>query len=70
MIEVKSFPVFYPPDGMYYIFSRDFGHFWRQRGSESDGGIVDCEPLSPPREGREMDNRIVSLSLLFSNLPL
>ncbi|EJC98381.1 uncharacterized protein FOMMEDRAFT_143194 [Fomitiporia mediterranea MF3/22] len=58
MPEVKSFPIFYPPDGLYYIFSKDYGHFWRQRGTDWEGAIIDCEPLGQVREGNTMDNRI------------
>lgn len=64
MVELKSFPVFYPPDGLYYIFSKDFGHFWRQRGSEPDGGLIDCGMLGPVKEGETPDNRMVS-SIFF-----
>ena len=68
MLEIKSFPVFYPPDGLYYIFSKDYGHFWRQRGSESEGGILDCEPLGQAKAESNMDNRIVSLSTMIITL--
>lgn len=59
MVDIKSLPMFYPPDGLYYIFSRDFGHFWRQRSGISDGGILDCEPLESKREEPSMHHRIV-----------
>ena len=61
MQEIKSFPIFYPPDGLYYIFSKEYGQFWRQRGAV-DGGMIDCIPLGHVKEGVSLDNRIVSRS--------
>ena len=64
MIDIKAFPIFYPPDGLYYIFSKEYGQFWRQRGSDMDGGLVDCEPLGQEKEGIRPDNRIVCYFIL------
>ena len=63
MQEIKSFPIFYPPDGLYYIFSKEYGQFWRQRGAV-DGGMIDCIPLGHAKEGVSLDNRIVSQLLI------
>ena len=60
MVDIKYYPAFYPPDGIYYIFSKDFGHFWRQRGGTSEGGVVDCEPLESGRDSIDMNHRTVS----------
>ncbi|PAV16866.1 hypothetical protein PNOK_0693000 [Pyrrhoderma noxium] len=64
MVDIKSLPMFYPPDGLYYIFSRDFGHFWRQRSGISDGGILDCEPLESKREELSMHHRIWKMTTM------
>lgn len=62
MPALKSFPVFYPPDGLYYIFSRDLGGFWRQRISSlnTDGGLIDCIPLTALNEDPTISDRVVS----------
>ncbi|KAL5482340.1 hypothetical protein ACEPAI_8934 [Sanghuangporus weigelae] len=58
MLEMKSFPIFYPPDGLYYVFSKEYGQFWRQREGGLDGGSIDCEPLGQAKGGITLDNRI------------
>lgn len=62
MVGLKAFPIIYPPDGLYYIYSKDFGHFWKLRGREEEGGQIDCDVLSQDKGPNSMDHRIVSIS--------
>ncbi|KAI5121338.1 hypothetical protein M0805_000646 [Coniferiporia weirii] len=62
MADLRSYPIFYPPDGLYYVYSKDYGHFWRQRGVQADGGLIDCEVLGQTKEGASSDNRIWKLT--------
>ena len=71
MVALKSFPIFYPPEGLYYICSKDFGNFWRQKGTDPNGGLIDCDTLGPVKDGEPQDHRIVNVNVLSPlSLPL
>ena len=59
MPELKGYPIIYPPDGLYYVYSKECGWFWRQHGKEVEGGMIDCDALGPASPDNNMDNRIV-----------
>lgn len=59
MPELKGYPVIYPPDGLYYVYSKECGWFWRQHDKEVEGGVIDCDVLGPGSSDNVMDGRIV-----------
>lgn len=59
MPELKGYPVIYPPDGLYYVYSKECGWFWRQHDKEVEGCVIDCDVLGPSSSDNAMDGRIV-----------